>query len=144
MYRTFRTPLLWRELDRLQQDMNRLMSDFYPSRLQAAPGYPAVNVWINDDRQIVTVELPGFQPDDLDILVDGRDLTVSGSRQLADLPEGARYHRQERSMGKFTRKFTLPYSVKVDAVEAAFKNGVLYLSLPRSEADKPKKITVKS
>lgn len=144
MYRTFRTPIVWRELDRLQQEMNRLMDDFYPSRLQAAAGYPAVNVWINEERQIVTAELPGFQPDDLDIRVDGRDLTISGSRQSADLPEGVRYHRRERSMGKFTRKFTLPYSVKVDAVEAAFKNGVLYLSLPRSEADKPKKITVKS
>jgi HSP20 family protein len=93
---------------------------------------------------VVNAEVPGIDVKDIDISVVGETLTLSGARKSEDLEEGSRYHRQERGSGKFNRSVELPFPVDIDKVEATFKNGVLHISLPRSEADKPKKIVVKS
>ncbi len=132
----------WREIERMQRDMEQLLSS--SRRSQMAPAFPAMNVWTNPEGAVVTAELPGVSPEDLDISVVGETLTVSGSRPAEELPEGARYHRQERGYGKFTRTFELPFPVESDKVEASFDKGVLYIALPRAEADKPRKISVKS
>jgi len=144
MYRHFRVPTTWREMDRLQQEMNRLFETYTPSRMRTAPGYPAVNVWTNEDGLVLTAEAPGVQPEDIDLNVVGNTLTLSGQRKAEDLPEGTRYHRQERGYGKFVRSIQLPFPVDTNRVEATFKNGVLHANLPRAEADKPRKIVVKS
>ena len=143
-YRTnFATP--WQEMERLHREVNRLFSDsFVHSGGRTAPGFPAMNVWTSEENAVVTAELPGVSPDDLDISVVGDTLTLTGNRTPDDLPEEAKYHRRERTFGHFTRSFQLPFTVEIDKVEAVFKNGVLHLSLPRAEAEKPKKITVKS
>ena len=139
----FVTP--WQEMERLQREVNRLFSDsFSLAGGRTAPGYPAMNVWTNEDGVVLTAELPGLSPDDINISVVGDTLTLTGSRNVDDLPEGAKYHRRERNFGKFSRSFQLPFSIEVDKVEAVFKNGVLHLSLPRAEAEKPKKIAVKT
>jgi len=144
MYRRFRMPTTWREFDRLQQEMNRLFDVYSPVRQRTAPTYPAVNIWTNENGLTLMAEVPGVQPDDLDINVVGETLTLSGQRNPDELNEDARYHRQERGYGKFTRSIQLPFPVNVNQVEADFKNGVLYVALPRAEADKPRKIAVKS
>jgi len=131
-------------MDRLQREMNRMYDSFYPSRLRPAPGYPALNIWTSENGLIVTAEVPGSKPEDIDISVVGETLTLSGERRPDELHEGAQYHRQERGYGKFTRSIQLPFPVDVNHVEAIFNNGVLQVSLPRAEADKPKKIVVKS
>ncbi|MCB0212841.1 MAG: Hsp20/alpha crystallin family protein, partial [Anaerolineae bacterium] len=89
-------------------------------------------------------ELPGVNPEDIDISVVGETLKLTGSRQPEELGEGSRYHRRERGFGKFTRTFQLPFAVEADQVEAVFDKGILHISLPRAEAEKPKKITVKA
>lgn len=135
----------WPEMERLQRDMNRLFSDsFSRAGGRVGPSYPAMNVWTNQDGAVVTAELPGVNPEDIDISVVGESLTLTGSRQLDALQDGEKYHRRERSFGKFSRTFQLPFQVVADEVEAIFKNGVLHVSLPRAEEDKPKKITIKS
>lgn len=135
----------WREMERWQQEMNRLFSGvFSPTNDHTRPGYPALNILTNQDGAVVTAELPGINLDDIDISIVGDLLTLTGNRQPDQLPEGARYHRQERGYGRFSRIIRLPFQVEVDRVEAVFKNGVLHISLPRPEADKPRKITVKS
>jgi len=144
MYRRYRIPSMWREIDRLQREMSRLYDSYYPSQLRPAPGYPAMNIWTSEDGLNVTTEVPGIQPEDIDISVVGETLTLSGERRPEELQEGARYHRQERGYGKFTRSVQLPFPVDVNKVEATFKNGVLQIALPRAEADKPRKIVVKS
>ena len=144
MYRKYRTPTIWREMDRLQQDMNRMFGDLAVNRMRKAPSFPAINVWAAEDTAKITAEIPGVNKDDLDINVTGDTLTLSGVRSQDDLPEGARYHRQERRYGQFNRSIQLPYSVDVNKVKAVFKNGVLTVELPRVEAEKPKKITVKA
>ena len=143
MYRRYRVPSMWQEMDRLQREMNRLF-DNYPNRSRTAAGYPAMNIWSSEEGQVVTAEVPGVNPDDIDISVVGETLTLNGVRSREELPENTRFHRQERSFGPFSRTIQLPYQVDANKVEATFKNGILQIKLPRAEADKPKKIVVKS
>lgn len=143
MYRRYRIPSTWREVDRLQKEMNRLFESYTPGRMRQAPGYPAMNLWASEDGLKVTAEMPGVSSEDLDVSVVGETLTLSGVRNPEQLPEEARYHRQERGYGKFTRSIQLPFAVDVKKVEATFKDGVLFVDLPRAEADKPRKISVK-
>jgi HSP20 family protein len=132
-------------MERLQREMNHLFSDsFSLAGGRTAPNYPAMNVWTNEESAVITAELPGISPEDIDISVVGDTLTLSGERKLEELEEGDKYHRRERGYGKFSRTFQLPFKVEAEEVEALFERGVLHLSLPRAESDKPKKITVKS
>jgi HSP20 family protein len=133
----------WRELERLRREMDRLSADWPRAGWGAAAAYPAMNVWTNEDGAVVTAELPGVAPEDIDISVVNETLTVTGTRQRDEV-EGATYHRRERSQGRFTRSFQLPFRIESDQVEASFERGVLHINLPRAEADKPKKIAVKA
>ena len=144
MYRSFRTPSIWREMDRFQRDMNRLFNQYAPPTRRVASSYPAVNVWFNDEGLVVSAEMPGVKTDDLDINVQRDSLTISGIIGSEELPEDARYHRKERGSGQFSRTIQMPFSVDPDEVEASFKQGVLTIRLPRVEAEKPKKIAIKS
>jgi HSP20 family protein len=131
-------------MDRLQHEMNRLFDAYTPSSLRRAPGYPAMNIWTNEEGLVLTAEVPGVAPQDIDISVVGETLTLSGERKPDELKEGSRYHRQERGYGKFARSVQLPFPVDVSAVDATFKQGVLFVTMPRAEEDKPRKIAVKS
>lgn len=144
IYRRYRLPGAWQEMDRLQREMNSLFEAHTPARLRPAPGFPALNVWSNADGLVVTAEVPGIAPEDIDINVVGDTLTLSGERKADEVEQGARYHRQERGFGRFTRSLQLPYAVDVNKVEATFKNGVLHIQLPRAEEDKPRKIAVRT
>lgn len=143
MNRRFRVPTMWREMDRLQREMNRMFADYAPVR-HAAPTYPAMNVWTNVDGLTVTAEVPGASSEDIEVSVIGETLTLSGNRNPEELQEGVRYHRQERGYGKFTRTLQLPFPVDVDGIDATFRNGVLNIRMPRAEEDKPRKISVKT
>ncbi|MDD2694911.1 MAG: Hsp20/alpha crystallin family protein [Anaerolineales bacterium] len=142
--RRYRTPTVWREMERLQREMNRLYDAFSPRRYRTAPGYPAMNVWMAEDKLVVTSEVPGVAPKDIDVSVVNDTLTLSGERAPDAVEAGAQYHRSERGSGKFSRSLQLPYGVDANKVEATFKNGLLRIILPRKEEDKPRKIKVKS
>ena len=144
MYRSFRTPSIFREMERFQRDMNRLFNQYTPSRLRSAPSYPALNIWTNEDGQLVSAEMPGVRVEDIDINVDGYTLTIAGERSSDEVPENAVYLRRERGFGKFSRAIQLPFAVDASKVEATFKDGVLKISLPKVEAEKPKQISIKS
>lgn len=145
MYRRYRVPAAWKEVDRLQREMNQLFEEYSPARrLRRASGYPAMNAWANEEGLTVTAEVPGVSPTDIDISVVGETLTLSGTRKSDDVQENVRYHRQERGYGNFSRTIQLPFPISVDEVDATFKNGILKINLPRAEEDKPKKIAVKS
>lgn len=140
----YRTPRLWQEMDRLQREMSRLSEAFGPRRYRTAPAYPAMNVWMSEDKLLVTSEVPGVSPKDIDVSVVNDTLTLSGERSSDSPAEGAQYYRNERGFGKFSRSLQLPYPVDANKVEASFKHGVLRITLPRKEEDKPRKIKVKS
>jgi HSP20 family protein len=135
----------WREMARLQRDMNRLLSGTsrWPG-WSTAPSYPAMNVWTDQDGVVVTAELPGVDPDDIDISVQNDTLTLRGNRAPDEVPEGGTYHRRERGSGSFTRSFQLPFQVESAKVAASYEKGVLNITLPRAEVDKPKKIAIKA
>ena len=136
-------PTMWDEMDRLQREMNRLF-DHYDRPGSSLAGYPAVNVWMNDEAAVITAELPGADVKDLEISVVGETVTLSGERKGDDLPKDVTYHRQERSAGKFTRTIDLPFTVDSGKVQATLEKGVLRVLLPRSEKDKPRKVLVKA
>jgi HSP20 family protein len=131
-------------MDRLQREVNQLFDSYGPTGLRHAPGYPAMNVWTNSDGLVVTAEVPGVNPEDIDVNITGETMTLSGERKPDIIDESVRYHRHERGYGQFSRSLQLPFPVDVNEVDATFKNGVLYLTMPRAEQDKPRKITVKS
>lgn len=132
------------EMDRLRREMNYLFDrTFAGLGERTAPDYPSLNVWTNEDGAVVTAELPGFTPEDIDISVEGSTLTLRGSRQPEALEEGGTYHRRERRHVRFSRSFQLPFQVDPDKVEAISEKGVVHVSLPRAEEEKPKRIAVK-
>jgi HSP20 family protein len=131
-------------MERLRREMNRLFSGWPTgARLSAAPSYPAMNVWRDENSAIVTAELPGVLLEHIDISVEDDTLTLRGDRQPEE-EEGATYHRRERRFGGFARAFRLPFHVDAGKVKAEFRNGLLTIVLPRAEADKPKKIAITS
>jgi HSP20 family protein len=133
---------LFQEMSRFQDEFNRAFGRGGFGRTTGTG--PAVNVWADDQAVHVEVDLPGVDPEKLDISVtEGNRLTVQGERAEVKLPNAV-WHRQERGHGTFVRELTLPTLVDADKVEARFEHGVLKLTLPKAEAAKPRKIAVKS
>lgn len=143
-------PSLWRmrkfadsvpEMMHLQREINRLFSNVGQT---ATLDYPSVNIWEKDDCIIVMTELPGFDPEKIDISVTGTTLTLSGTSEAMPLKEGEVYLRQERETGNFQRTFQLPFEVEAEKIEAKYEKGVLQITLPRLKEDLPKKIKISS
>ncbi len=133
------------DFERARRQMDRLVSAFtgQGSAPVVSGVFPALVVKENGDKIIVEAELPGINPQDLDINVHGNTLILSGERK-PDKVEDASYHRRERKWGSFRKAITLPDEVSPDAVQAECKNGVLTIVLPKAEQVKPKKIAIKS
>jgi HSP20 family protein len=131
-------------MDQLQREMNRLMGTSPGTRSFSPLSFPAINIWTSEDDMLVSAELPGLKADDIDLNITADSLVLSGERKHPQIDGDARYHRQERSHGKFSRSIQLPFMVDPGKAKAVFKNGILELSLTRAEADKPKKIAVKA
>jgi len=130
------------ELNQLHREMSRLFDAY--SGGGTAWEYPAVNIWTHDDGALLTAEVPGIKPEDLDIAVHDGTVTIRGTRRHEELKEGEAWLRHERGAGDFVRSYSLPFSVETDKVTATYRSGILELTLPRAEADKPRKITVKA
>lgn len=131
----------WSQLGSMENEMNRVLSRYaYPTSSE----FPAFNVWGTNDQVIVTSEIPGIDPSSIDISVSGTTLTVRGLRDPEQAEKGVSYHRRERWYGKFSKTIELPFTIEAEKVEARFSKGILYITLPRSETEKPRKVKVKS
>jgi HSP20 family protein len=144
MYPIYQPPRIWQELDQFQREMNRLFDATGKGRVIKPLSYPAINIRMNEDEQLITAEMAGVHPDNIDIDVTGDAITISGERKMDQRIEDVYYHRRERNYGTFSRTIQLPFMVDTNKVEASFKNGILQIRLPRAEADKPKKISITS
>lgn len=131
------------DLDRMRHDMLQLFDTLMGSEVQPRGVFPAMNVSQDSDNFYVRCELPGVKPDDLDIAVVHRTLTVSGNRQTPE-EEGVSYHRRERTSGSFSRSVVLPAALEADGMDAVYEHGVLTITLPLAEAAKPRQIAVRS
>ena len=129
----------WNQVRRMNRQMDFM---FGGTRGPMRREFPLLRAWAGDDGLLIRVEIPGISAENLDISVDGRRLTISGSRLAVDLPEGARYYRNERVGGEFERSVELPFDVDVEAVRASFSDGELEIELPRLPEEKPRKIAV--
>jgi HSP20 family protein len=129
----------------LQNEMSQLIDEVLPTpAVWGSPrsNFPALNTWEDAENYYVEAELPGLKVQDLELSVVGQELTISGERKSQE-KEGVAWHRRERPWGKFVRALELPAPVDPDKVDARFENGVLLVTLPKSEAAKPRKIEVK-
>ncbi len=140
---TSRHGSFWGDLGYLQREMNRLFAP-YSSGQSNGGNFPAVNIWTGPEQALLTAEVPGLNPDCLEVTVKDNTITLRGHREPDSLAEGESYLRQERGAGSFVRSFALPFQVDNAKVTAQYQKGILQLTLPRAEADKPKKITVKA
>jgi len=135
---------LWGEMGRVHDELNRLFGRFNGANRLQPPLGPAVNIWEDEQNVYAEANLPGLKLDQIEILVnEGNQLTIQGARAQPS-PEGAVLHRQERGFGQFLRQLELPALVDADRVEAKYEQGVLRLTMPKSEAAKPRRIDVKA
>ena len=129
-------------ISELQQEMNRLFEDFFDqpqalSRLSGESGLqtsfsPSVDISETDQEIRVAVELPGMDPENIEVSYTGNALTISGEKQTESEQQEEHFYRKERSYGSFRRSIPLPGTIQEEDIGASFKNGVLQVHLPKS------------
>jgi HSP20 family protein len=131
----------------LRSEMDRLFDDFLG--LMPARGENGSNVWapavdIKEDETsfYVIAELPGMKREDISVELENNVLSLKGERRFERSEEKENYHFVERSYGSFYRSFSLPRNVKPDEIRAEYKDGVLTLTLPKTEEVRPKKVEI--
>jgi HSP20 family protein len=136
-------PFSWSPLREFQEEMMLVRKRFAAGNHPAlASTYPPLNIWGDSDKVYAEAELPGMQLDHLEIYVtEENQLTIQGERRKLELDKGV-WYGQERGFGQFSRTIRLPVKVDADKVEARFEHGVLFVTLPKSEAAKPRRISV--
>jgi HSP20 family protein len=113
------------------------------SRAATTAWAPALDISERKDAYLVTVELPGLKPEDLDITMEDGLLTIQGERQFTHESSEQQFHRVERRYGAFRRSITLPAHVMAEGIQASFEDGVLQILVPKAEEAKPKRIQVR-
>lgn len=123
---------------------NDLFSDNLWPRSEAAPReyLPAVDISEDDASYLVSADVPGLKPEDVNVTVENNVLTVSGERSFENRSEHAGYHRIERRYGSFKRSFALPEGVDVDHIEAVVEHGALTVRIPKPEIAQSRRIKV--
>ena len=104
---------------------------------------PPFDVSETEGEIIVKAEIPGMKVEDIDITLTDGFLTIKGERKMEKEDKQENYHRIERQYGSFSRSLNLGLKVEAESIDAAYKDGVLTVTLPKAEEDKPKKIEVK-
>jgi HSP20 family protein len=127
----------WNEFNRLSRTFNRT------ARCETCE-FPAVNVWVNGEEAVINSEIPGINREAIDISVSGDTVTLRGSRPEEEKKEGASWHRHELWHGDFKKTVQLPFNIDADKVKATYRNGILHVTFPQLESDKPKKIKITS
>ncbi len=115
--------------------------DFTLQNMTQTDWVPPVDINETDDEFLITAEVPQVDKDDIKIQVQNGMLTIKGERKYEN--EDKKAHRIERFYGSFQRSFTLPDNVKADKIHADHKNGVLYVSLPKTAEKAPKQLDIK-
>ena len=141
----------FRELEEMSERLNRMISrpSVHTNGGQAkevmtvTDWTPTVDISETEAEYAIKAELPEVKKEDVKVTVEDGVLTIQGERKQEKEEKGKKYHRIERSYGRFARSFTLPDTVDEGKVRAEYADGVLNLHLPKSEKAKPKQIDVK-
>jgi HSP20 family protein len=133
----------WREMNRAQEEMGRLLEDRFGRGGESLGWTPATDIYEDEEGLTLKFELAGVEPKDVDIRFENGVLTIKGERKLEKEDTKENYHRVELSYGAFNRSFSLPPTVDAEKIEALSKSGVLVVHLPKKAEAKPKSIQVK-
>jgi HSP20 family protein len=143
--------MLWTELGRFGRGLDPWLDlDWLPGPAalvepsMRTSEFPLVNIWVNEEGAMLTTEIPGIDPKSVEISIAGKTVTLRGSREPGGEGEEGTYHRRERWYGRFSKAVELPFNVEAGKVGARFRKGILQVTLPKAEADKPKTIKVQS
>jgi HSP20 family protein len=137
-----------RDLMQMREEMDRLFTQFFrrgdgeEANWTQGLWAPPVDIYETDDAFVLKAELPGFRKEDVTIEMQENRLIIRGERKREEEVKEDQYHRLERAYGRFERAFWLPTTVDAEKIQATFKDGVLELRLPKSEAAKPKRIAI--
>ncbi len=137
-----------RELQSLQQEMNRLFGAAFDSHTEGGNGnvprrwIPAMDLLEENHHFVLRADLPGVQEDAVNVELEDNVLTISGERKSDHREHTGGYYRIERASGAFARSLTLPEGIDPESIEADFKNGVLEVRLPKPEERKPRRVAI--
>ncbi|MCI0615551.1 Hsp20/alpha crystallin family protein [bacterium] len=139
---------MFRDLMTLQDRMSRLFEQNLPKAKYEDEGLfggswaPAVDIHETDQAIVLKADLPGLNPNEVDIRVEDNTLYLKGERKMEKETSEENYHRIERSYGSFSRTFILPRTVSAEKISADYKNGVLNITMLKKEESKPKQIHI--
>jgi len=134
----------FREVAALHNRVNSLFRDFNDgeSSLTTTNFIPAVDIYEDEKRIVLKLEVPGIPEKDLDVTVENNTLVVKGERKFEKEEKEENFHRIERRYGGFSRAFTLPTTVETESIDAKYENGVIKLELKKKAEAQPKQIKV--
>ncbi|HWV58061.1 MAG TPA: Hsp20/alpha crystallin family protein [Longimicrobiales bacterium] len=140
---TRRGPSPWDQFRELRDRMDELLGSALGTLPRVSEWSPPVNVEDTGREILVTAELPGMKKEDINIELENNVLTIRGEKKLERKEtDDSRRYVYERQVGQFTRSFTLPQMVAADRIHARYENGILTITLPKSEEARPKQISV--
>jgi HSP20 family protein len=134
-----------REVDSLQSEVNRLFDTFFggrPANAGLRRWVPAMDLVETEDHLVLRADLPGVDPEDVNIELKDGVLTVSGERKAEHEEQTDSFYRVERAFGTFSRSMSLPERVDADRITATFENGVLEVRIPKPEERKPHRVEI--
>jgi HSP20 family protein len=138
----------FRDVAALQDRINRIFNESFgrtrdmDDEVSQYDWSPPVDIYETTNGIELKIELPGVNKEDVSVEIKENVLTLKGERLLDPKIKDEHYYRKERSFGKFHRSFSLQNPIKSDLIKASFKDGILTVEIPRSEKEKPKKISV--
>jgi len=147
VWKPFRELAPFREFERMRREMDRLWDSFFerrPTKIEEQGEFlPALDLAETDNELVVKCEVPGLEPKDIVISLSDGMLTIKGEKKQEREEKEVDYRLVERSYGAFTRSIQLPKEVQGDKINASYKNGILKVTLPKSEEAKKKEIKIK-
>lgn len=135
----------WGLLNQLSRDLN---NPFYPATgeenetASASDWAPDVDIKEDDNQFVITADVPGVDPKDIDVHMENGMLSISGERSSETKEEREGYKRIERARGSFLRRFTLPDTADADKISAKSNHGVLEIEIPKHEKSQTRKISI--
>ena len=121
--------------------MDEFFSDAVATRQHSFA--PSIDISETDKQYLIDVEVPGMDKKDIELNVENNTLTISGERKFENKEEGKQFHRVESSYGSFSRSFSLPDNVNSESVQATYNNGILHITVDKSEQKMKKQIKIK-
>lgn len=133
---------LWEQMQRDAEQVFNRVAHAKKAEATETTWMPSVDIQEQTDHYLVSADIPGVDPKQIDISVDKNMLIIKGERQSEHKTEEANFKRVERTFGQFQRRFTLPDNADIDNISATGENGVLAVRIPKQETVEPRRITV--